>query len=200
MDVSRSSRAHCPYAFCLHALRACSPRLNSDRHAPGSGHFVSGCPARARVPEQPSTQFPGFGSRTGADTMHWVYRANACTAGSSHIPVAPTCTYNYFFVPDANTSQWSVAVECCSVGYWFCMCQCMCQCQCSGYRVRQCRTVQSRASQTQVAHGNFCFAGGGVGAGEVAVTVTATVTVTLSVPKVHATHLLPSPTPSLMYF
>ena len=31
-------------------------------------------------------------------------------------------------------------------------------------------------------------------------TVTATVTVTVSVPEVHAIHLLPSPTPSLMYF
>ena len=35
---------------------------------------------------------------------------------------------------------------------------------------------------------------------EVAMSVTATVTVTVPVPEVHATHLLPSHTPSLMYF
>ena len=45
VDVSRSSRAHCPYAFGLRASRACYPRFGLDWHAPGSGRCVSKCPA-----------------------------------------------------------------------------------------------------------------------------------------------------------
>ena len=99
-----------------------------QRLGPVSLRFVSACfacvlpssqfgPARAwfttlcfRVPGAVdvcrSGQAPSF---PGADTMHWVCQANACTAGSSHIAAAPTFTYNYFF-SNANTSQWSVAV------------------------------------------------------------------------------------------
>ena len=142
-----------------------------------------------------SAQAPGF---PGSVHVLVQTRCIGCIRRTPGLPAAPTYqrpphAHIIIFFPDANTSQWSIAVL--DIGF---------ACVSASVQGTGCGTAeQYRAgpAKHKLRIAIFVLPGeGGGGAREVAVTVTATVTMTVSVPEVHATHLLPSPTPSLMYF
>ena len=179
--MSRSGRAHCSYAFGLHALRACYPRFGLDRHAPGSGHYVSECPApwTCAAAAGPTVLAPSVCVLRVLVTLVPVPAGThlikgAVLQGAMLVPQLPstrvaTDTMHWVYQIDASTAGDShiPAASTSTYNHFFPgrkyqSVECcsvgywlwMCQCQCSGYRA-----VQSRARKTQVVHSNFCFAG-----------------------------------------
>ena len=181
MDVSRRGRAHCPYAFGLRASRACYPRFGLDWHAPGSGRYVSKCPApwTCAAAAGPTFLPPCVSVLRVRVTLVSIWTSThlikgAVLQGAGRVPQPPstlvrTDTMHGVYQAGASLpatpthrrhAQAHIIIFFPRCKYQSVECcsvgywHCMCQCQCSGYRA-----VQSRASKTQVAHSNFCFAG-----------------------------------------